>query len=213
MLGFGLWACWRFFHLKPPLDADLHPVRLQEVLTVTEVRDSTGMNEVRAIELHASDNRVVRYGTAWPRFDGVRNRDTNLTVLVDGANQVWVVKDAGGRSFGRSYFMNRNMRTRIPAALCAVLFIPLGALMFLPALLLEYCLRRGDKLPRDGSPVSARQFTLAAGLVGYLYFFGFVITPWLTKILPGIVVALIWVLSAGALCNLILRHFQQKPRQ
>ena len=118
-----------------------------------------------------------------------------------------------GEVFGRDYFLRRNMEAKTVDGLGAILFIPLGALMFLPALVLEYGLRRDGKLPKDGAPVSARKFTLFAGLVGYLYFFGFVISPWLCKILPGMVVALIWVLSAGALGNLILRYFQQKPRK
>ncbi|MGA3285383.1 MAG: hypothetical protein ABSD57_13110 [Verrucomicrobiota bacterium] len=213
LLGFGSWAGWRYFHLKPPADADLHELPLQKVLSFTEVRDPHATNNIRALELHSADHRVVRYNEFWPCFDRVCHRDTNLTLLVNATNQVWLVKDSSGHEFGRDSFRKRNLQVKMVSAMVAILFIPLGALMFFPAVILEYCLHRDGKLPKDGTPVSARKFTLFAGLVGYLYFFGFVISPWLCKILPGMVVALIWVLSAGALGNLILRHFKQKPRK
>lgn len=210
LLGFGSWAGWRYFHLKPPADADLHEVPLQKVLSFTEVRDLHATNNIRALELHSADHRVVRYYEFWPCFDRVCHRDTNLTLLVNGTNQVWLVKDSSGHEFGRDYFRKRNLEVKAIGAFAAIVYIPLGALMFFPALILEYCLRRGDKLPKDGTPVSARKFTFYTGLVGYLFFFGLVISPRLGARLPGLVVALVWVLSAAALGNLILWYFRPK---
>ena len=210
LLGFGSWAGWRYFHLKPPADADLHELPLQKVLSFTEVRDPHATNNIRALELHSADHRVVRYYEFWPCFDRVCHRDTNLTLLVNGTNQVWLVKDSSGHEFGRDYFRKRNLEIKAIAAFAAIVYIPLGALMFLPALALEYGLRRHGKLPLDGAPVSARKFTFYTGLMGYLFFFGLVISPRLGARLPGLVVALVWVLSAAVLGNLILWYFRPK---
>jgi len=213
LLGFGLWAGGRFLHTHPPADADLHAVHLQAVLSVTEIHDSYQTNEIEAVELHAADHRIIRYDVFCPRFDEVRKRDTRLTILVDSTNQVWLVKSAGGQVFGRDYFLRRNMEAKAADGLCAILFIPLGTLMFLPALALEYGLRRDGKLPKDGAPVSARKFTLAAGLLGYLYIFGFAISPWLSKMLPNMVVILVWLFSGAGLIKAILWYFEPKRRK
>jgi len=210
LLGFGLWAGWRFLHLKPPADADLHAVPLQKILSVTEVRNPYAATNIEALELHTADHRVVRYNEFWPCFDRVRHRDTNLTLLVNSTNQVWLVKDASGQEFGRDYFRKRNLEIKAVAAFAAIVYIPVGALLLLPALAVEYRLRRTGKSPWGGASVSARKFTFYAGLPVYLFFFGLVISPWLGARLPGLVVALIWVLSAAALGNLILRCFRPK---
>ena len=212
LLCFGLWAGWRYLHIKAPADTELQPVQLREVLVIAEIHNQYATNDIDAIELRTASHRIVRYGEFWPCFDRVRRRDTNLTVLVDSTNQVWLVKDAAGNEFGRDYFRKRNLEYKSVCAVVAILFLPLGALMLLPALVLEYGLRRDGKLPKDGSPVSARKFTLIAGLLVYLYVFGFVIGPWLTRWLPPSLVPLIWVLSAAVLVNLILRLFRPKSR-
>ncbi len=209
-LGLGLWGGWRYFQLKPPADADLHPVPLQNVLSITEIRNPHATNNLRALELHTADHQVIRYAEFWPSFDRVRQRDTNLTLLVNGANQVWLVKDASGQEFGRDYFRKSNLELKPIAAFAAIVYAPLGTLMILPALVLEYRLRRHGRLPLDGASVSARKFTFYAGLAVYLFLFGLVICPWLDARLPGIVVALVWVLSAAALGNLILWCFRPK---
>lgn len=210
LLGLGLWTGWRFLHIKAPTDADLHALPLQKVLSVAEVRNPYAATNIEALELHTADHRVVRYNEFWPCFDRVRQRDTNLTLLMDSTNQVWLVKESSGQEFGRDYFRKRNLEYKAICAMAAIVFIPLGALMFLPAVILEYGLRRDGKLPRDGAPVSARKFTLYAGLLGYLFFFSLVIWPWLGARLPGIVMVLIWVLSAAAVGNLILWYFRPK---
>jgi hypothetical protein len=210
LLGLGLWAGWRFYHIHAPPDADLRALPLQKVRSVIEIRKVHATNEIAAVDLRTVDHRVVRYHGFWPCFDRVRGRDTNLTLLMDSTNQVWLVKDTGGHEYGRSYFRKRNLEYKTVCAMAAILFIPLGGLMFFPAVILEYGLRRDGKVPGGGAPVSARKFTLFAGLVGYLFIFGFFVSPWLTRILPGMVVALVWVVSAGLLGNLILWYFRPK---
>ena len=209
-LGLGLWGGWWYFHLKPPADADLHPVPLQKVLSVAEIRNPHATNDIQALELHTADHRVVRYYEVWPCFDRLRQRDTNLTLLVNSTNQIWLVKDSSGHEFGRDYFRKSNLEFKPFAAFAAIVYAPLGALIILSALAAEYSLRRTGKSPWGGASVSARKFTFYAGLAVYLFLFGLVISPWLGARLPGIVVALIWVLSAAALGNLILRCFRPK---
>jgi len=109
--------------------------------------------------------------------------------------------------------MEMNLEPRFVAGTCGVIFFSAGAFFLWLALCAELSLRKGEAPDQSGPMfVSARKFTLIAGLAGYLYFFGFVLTPWLCKILPGIAVGLIWVTTAGALSNAILRFFQKKPR-
>ena len=110
-------------------------------------------------------------------------------------------------------FMEMNLEPRAVARDCGLVFLLAGAFFLFLALCAEHSLRKGEVRDQSGPIfVSARKFTLIAGLVGYLYLFGFVLTPWLCKILPSTVVGLIWVTTAGALCNAILRFFQKKPR-
>lgn len=109
--------------------------------------------------------------------------------------------------------MEMNLEPRSVAGVCGFVFLSAGAFFLLLALWAEHSLRKAkERQENDPMFVSARQFTLIAGLVGYLCLFGFVLTPWLCKILPGIAVVLIWVASAGALCSAILRFFQKRPR-
>jgi hypothetical protein len=109
--------------------------------------------------------------------------------------------------------MEMNLHPRSVASVCGLVFLSVGAFFLSLALLAEHSLRKSQELDESGPMfVSARQFTLVAGLVGYLYLFGFVLTPLLCKILPGIVVVLIWVATAAALSSAILRFFQKKPR-
>jgi hypothetical protein len=120
------------------------------------------------------------------------------------------------QSHGSRFTLNlteMNLEPRSVARVCGFVFLSAGVFFLWLALWAERSLRKGE-LRDESCPmfVSARQFALFAGLVGYLYFFGFVLTPWLRKILPGIVIVLIWVTTAGALSNVILRFFQKKPR-
>jgi hypothetical protein len=109
--------------------------------------------------------------------------------------------------------MEMNLEPRFVAGACGIVFLSAGIFFLWLALSAEHSLRKGEARDESGPMfVSARKFTLIAGLVGYLYFFGFVLTPWLCKILPGILVVLIWVTTAGALGNAILRFFHKKPR-
>ena len=109
--------------------------------------------------------------------------------------------------------MEMNLEPRSVAGVCGFVFLSAGAFFLWLALCAEHSLHKSETRDESGPMfVSARQFTLAASLVGYLYLFGFVLTPWLCKILPGIVVVLIWVTTAGALSSAILRFFQKKPR-
>ena len=211
MLALGLWSTWRFFHIHPPADDALHPVPLQEVLTVTDVPNPFATNEIQAVELHTKDNRTIRYVVFAPCFDRVSHRDTNLTLLVDSTNRVWLVKDVTGHEFGRAYFRRLHLEAKSVSAVAALLFVPLGGMMFFCALALECALRRQRALPGGGGPVSARKFSLFAGLIGYLYIFGFFISPLLSRILPRMIVALIWVVTAGLLARLILWYFRPKP--
>lgn len=103
LLGIGLWSALRYFHIQPPPDASFQQVPLQEVLNVTETSYPFSSNEIESIELH-TENRVVEFEASWPCFDRVHRCDTNLTLLVDATNRVWLVKDAGGAVFGRTYF-------------------------------------------------------------------------------------------------------------
>jgi hypothetical protein len=213
LLGMGIWSAWRYFHIQPPADTTLHPVSLQDVLAVTDVPEPFATNETGAVELHTRDNRVIHYGAHWPYFDRVSHCDTNLTLLVDTTNQVWVVKDIAGNDFGRPYFQKLNMEVKSVSGAVAIFFIPLGAFAFLPALAMEYRLRRGAKLPGTSAPVSARKFTLFGSLVGYVFVFGLIIGPWLSAKLPPMIVGLIWIVSGGALATLILRYFQRKSNK
>ena len=107
--------------------------------------------------------------------------------------------------------MEMNLEPRTVAGVCG--FLSAGAFFLWLALCAEQSLRKGEVRDKSGPMfVSARQFRLGAGLVGYLYLFGFVFAPWLCKILPGTVIGLIWVTTAGALGSAILRFFQRKPR-
>jgi hypothetical protein len=106
-----------------------------------------------------------------------------------------------------------NLEPRSVAGVCALVFLSTGAFFLFLALVAERSLRKSpDYSGNDKMFVSARKFTLAAGLLGYLYLFGFVISPWLCKALPGFVVCLVWVVSAGVLCSGILRAFKPKRR-
>jgi hypothetical protein len=109
--------------------------------------------------------------------------------------------------------MEMNLEPRSVAGVCGSVFLAAGAFFLSLALCAEHALRKGEVTDESGPMfVSARQFTWTAGLVEYLCLFGFLLTPLLCRILPGIVVVLIWVTTAGALCNVILRFFQKKPR-
>jgi hypothetical protein len=107
--------------------------------------------------------------------------------------------------------MEMNLEPRSVAGVCGFVFLSAGALFLSLALCAEHSLRKRE-VPDESGPmfVSARKFTLIGGLVGYLYLFGFVLTPWLCKILPGIVILLMWITTAGALANAILRFFRKK---
>jgi hypothetical protein len=109
--------------------------------------------------------------------------------------------------------MEMNLEPRSIAGVCGFAFLSAGAFFLWLALCAEHSLRKGELRDASGPMfVSARKFTLIAGLLGYLYLFGFLLSPWLCKILPGIIVVFIWVTTAGALANGILRFFQKKPR-
>ena len=110
--------------------------------------------------------------------------------------------------------MDMNLQPRSIAGVCAVVFLATGALFFSLGLLAERTLRMCPEAPDENSAafVSARKFTIAASLISYLYLFGFVVGPWLSKFLPGIAVAFIWVATAGALCSVILRFAFRKGR-
>jgi len=108
----------------------------------------------------------------------------------------------------------RILEPKAVAGVCAIVFASTGAFFLLLAFLAERSLRKNN-VPREDSPmfVSARQFTLLAGMVGSLYLFGFLVAPWLLRILPGPVVGLIWLVTAAVLCNGILRFFRKKPHR
>jgi hypothetical protein len=107
-----------------------------------------------------------------------------------------------------------NLEPRSVAGAGSMVFLSTWTLFLWLALLAERRLRSGQGAREEKDPafVSAREFSLTAGLVGYLGLFGFVISPWLCRFLPGTVVGLIWVATAGALCGAILRFFQKRPR-
>jgi hypothetical protein len=109
--------------------------------------------------------------------------------------------------------MHMNLEPRSVAGACAIVFLSTGTLFLWLALLAERGLRsyQGPRDEKDPAFVSARKFTLVAGVLGYLYLFGFAIGPWLYRFLPGIVVALIWVVTVGVLWDAILRFFQRRP--
>ena len=108
--------------------------------------------------------------------------------------------------------MEMNLEPRSVAGLCGLILLSAGVLFLSLGLCAEHSLRKGEVRDAIGPMfVSARRFTLIAGLMGYLYLFVFVLSPWLCKLVPGIVVLLIWVSTAGALCSAILRFFQKKP--
>jgi hypothetical protein len=109
--------------------------------------------------------------------------------------------------------MHMNLEPRSVAGVCAIVFLSTGTLFLWLALLAERGLRgyQGARDEKDPAFVSARKFTLVAGVIGYLYLFGFVISPWLCRFLPGIAVALVWVVTVAALWDAILRFFQRRP--
>lgn len=123
---------------------------------------------------------------------------------------------AEAQSHGSHFSLNlmeMNLEPRSVAGICGFVFLSAAAFFLGLSLCAEQSLRKGELRDKSGPMfASARQFTLIAGLVGYLYLFGFVLSPWLCKILPGIVVVFIWVITAGALCSAILRFFEKKPR-
>jgi hypothetical protein len=95
------------------------------------------------------------------------------------------------------------------AGTCALVFAATSAFFLWLGITAELGLRKNNSSSDALVFVSARKFALIAGLVGYLYVFGFLIAPWLSN-LPGPLVALIWVISAGALCQGILWFFRKK---
>ena len=122
--------------------------------------------------------------------------------------------DGAAHSFRLSLnLMDMNLEPRAIAGVCAIVFLLTGTLFLTLGICAELGLRNSPQpqLTNANMFVSARQFTFAAGLIGYLYLFGFVISPWLYKALPGFVVGLIWVTTSGVLCAAILRFFRRKP--
>ncbi len=74
--------------------------------------------------------------------------------------------------------MEMNLEPRSVAGVCGFVFVSAGAFFLWLALSAEHSLRKSKELDENGPMfVSARRFILVAGLVGYLYFFGFVLTP------------------------------------
>jgi len=125
---------------------------------------------------------------------------------------------SGGDTHGSRLSLNLmevNLEPRSIAGICALVFLFTGALFLGLGICAEIGLRNSPESHRtnDKMFVNARKFALVAGLVGYLYLFGFVISPWLCKALPGFVVCLVWVTTAGALCSVILRVFKTKGRR
>jgi hypothetical protein len=140
-----------------------------------------------------------------------------LLLLGFGLWEVWryfhLPAPADAQSHGSRFTLNlmeMNLEPRAVARDCAFVFLAAGAFFLWLALCAEHCLRKGE-VPDENVPmfVSARQFTVFASLIGYLYFFGLVLMPWLCKIFPGIVVGLIWLITAWALFKGILRFFQK----
>jgi len=99
------------------------------------------------------------------------------------------------------------------AGTCALVFAATSAFFLWLGIMAELSQRKNNSSNDDVLVfVSARKFALIAGLVGYLYVFGFLIAPWLSN-LPGPLVAFIWVISAGALCQGILWFFRKKQER
>jgi len=121
--------------------------------------------------------------------------------------------DSGPHPFRLSLnLMDMHLEPRAIAGVCAIVFLLTGAFFLTLGICGELELRKQEAGFSDPRLfVSARQFTFAAGLIGYLYLFGFVISPWLFKVLPDFVVGLIYVTTSGVLCSAILRFFKRKP--
>ena len=108
--------------------------------------------------------------------------------------------------------MDVNLEPRAVAGTCAIVFLLSGAFFLTLGICGELELRKQEAGFSDPRLfVSARKFSLVAGLVGWLCIFFFVITPWLCKVLPNFVVGFIWVITAGVLWSAILRFFRRKP--
>jgi hypothetical protein len=88
--------------------------------------------------------------------------------------------------------MEMNLEPQSVAGVCGFVFLSTGGLFLWLALSAERSLRKSKERDESGPMfVSARQFVLVASLVAYLCLFGFVISPWLCKILPGMAVVVI----------------------
>ena len=124
-------------------------------------------------------------------------------------------ESAGGGLHGLLSSINEmNLAPRTVAGVCAAVFIAAAALFLWIAVSAELGLRRKRDEIGESYPafVSAKKFTLVASLIGYLYFYGAVIGPWLARFVPGVVVGLIWIFSAAALGNAVLWYFEKRRR-
>lgn len=143
-----------------------------------------------------------------------------FVLLCFGLWEVWryfqLPTPAAAQSHGSGFSLNlmeMNLEPRSVAGVCGFVFLSAGTFFLWLGLSAEHSLRKSNELDETGPMfVSARWFALVAGLVGYLCLFGFVLTPWLCKMLPGVVVVIIWVTTAGVLGRAILRLFERRPR-
>jgi hypothetical protein len=122
-LAFGGWASWKYFQWHAPPDKMLHEIRLQEVRKLTGGHDPA--REVQTIHL-LSRQGSVEYKSPWPRYEEVRQLNTNLSLLVDSTNVVWALKSADGTISEREFFVSRNLEVKTLTGFCAIVFVPCG---------------------------------------------------------------------------------------
>lgn len=124
---------------------------------------------------------------------------------------------AHGSWFGLN-LMEMNLEPRHVAGTVAIVALAVAALFLWLAVSAELALRKSKEDhefdPVQAHPslfVSARKFTIVAVLVGYMFFFGIVLSAPLRRALPGMVVGFLYVASGGALCWTTLWLFRGGP--
>ena len=208
MLILGLWAGWNYFHLRAPKFSELEAVPLRDVRAVT-MRSYGRTDEVTAITITLPRGGSVEYKDLWPRFEQVRSKDTNLSLMVDRANHVWALKSADGTYLERDYFASRTLENRAFCGIGAPALLFAGLWLVVAFFAVERAAPRGPLPEACRVQVPARKLALISALVGYLGFFWLVLQPLLGRFLPFWVVSFFWVMSGGILGNLLVERLKR----
>jgi hypothetical protein len=206
-LVMGCWGIANYFRLHGPDDDQLHELALRDVSKVTEEPESRGSKSIDNIWLETTNDVRIRYRNRFPHSEAVRHLDTNLSLLLDGSNKVWAVKNAGGAVLSRNYFETYNIESKIVGLICGPFFAALGAVLLVLYFGTERSWKTWPAKEHAKLEVDAPGLRLGLVLLGNLVVFA-ILSDWLLKHLPPIAVTVLYVVSAGVLMNL----FSNKSR-